>query len=178
MKKMIKDHIIWTTIITLIVSLLIIIGIIYFVRTKNLASWDAINSVGEWASVLVAILVPIAIIYIEEQIEKNTNELEKKKNEIKVSNTVLYDEIIKLKREINNGLDDFNNFTEHLKQDIYKYICISMLVTTKNIMDKFNLSLEESKNILLELSKYDNLIKIAYLDDDINNEDCHWQKRY
>lgn len=147
-----------------------------------MASWDAISSVGEWASILVAVLIPIAVIYIEKQVEKNTNEVEEKKNEIKISNTTLYDEINSLKQEINNlkfsaKTDKVSTKEINIKEEIYKFICISMITTTKDIMKKFDIDLEQTKSVLLELSRVDNLIKPAFIVDNPDNEDCHWQKR-
>lgn len=182
MKKFAKDHIILTMFLTLVISLILIVLIIFLLRRYNMASWDAISSVGEWASILVAVLIPIAVIYIEKQVEKNTNEVEEKKNEIKISNTTLYDEINILKQEINSL--KFSTKTDripikevNLKEEIYKFICISMITTTKDIMNKFDIDLDQTKSILLELSRVDNLIKPAFIVDDPDNENCHWQKK-
>ncbi len=182
MKKFAKNHIILTMFLTLVISLILIILIILLLRKYDIVSWNAISSVGEWASILVAVLIPIGVIYIEKQVEKNTNEVEEKKNEIKISNTTLYDEIKGLKQEVNNlkgyaKTDKVSIKKINLKEEIYKFICISMIATTKDIMNKFDISLEQSKSILLELSRVDNLIKPAFIVDNPDNEDCHWQKK-
>lgn len=182
MKKIIKNYIIFSTILILSITLLIEIGSIFLLRHYNIVSWQAISSVGEWASILVAVLIPISVIYLEKQVEKNTNEVENKKNQVKNSNETLFDEIKKLKLEISDlktstEWQEIKQETIDINQEVYKYVCIAMIVTTKEIMEKFNLSFDRTKEILLKLSRVDNLIKTAFISDNPNSEECHWQKR-
>ena len=77
----IKKHIILLTAILMLLIYIGIIIIIYVIRQKNWASWEAINALGEWANILIAILIPIAAIYLEKRLEKNDKEVEEKKEE-------------------------------------------------------------------------------------------------
>lgn len=174
----IKKHIILFSVIIMFLFYIIIVFIIYEIRKNNLASWEAISALGEWASILIAILIPIAAIYLEKQIEKNNKDVNNKKEEIKDSNLALYDELSNLKKQINLLTQKKENLDkdENLKNEIYKYICISMITTTKNIMEKFKLTFEKAHNILLELSRVDGIIKPAYINDDPDNENCNWKK--
>ena len=72
----IKKHII---LLTAILMLLIYIGIIitiYVFRKKNWISWEAINVLVELANIFIAILIPIAAVYVEKSLEKNNKEVE------------------------------------------------------------------------------------------------------
>lgn len=180
-----KHFIISGVVIMILIYIMIVIGI-YLFRKNNLASWDAINALGEWAGILVAILIPIAAVYLEKQLEKNKDEMEQKKDEIKDSNVSIFDEIQIMKKDIENikyKQNDIQPISNSeidqimLKDDIYKYICISMGATTKEIMNKFDIEFEKAKNILLELSRVEEKISVAYLGDNPNDENCHWIKK-
>ena len=182
----IKKHIILLTAILMLLIYIGIIIIIYVIRQKNWASWEAINALGEWANILIAILIPIAAIYLEKRLEKNDKEVEEKKEEIKNSNISMFDEIHNLKNEIKELKENKNVVTPIsndeiddiiLKDDIYDFICISMKATTKEIMDKFKIDFSKAKSILLELSRIDGKIKIAYVDENEEDENCKWKKK-
>lgn len=172
LKDLIRKHIIISMAVLICVTYIIIVLVIFLIRKYNLASWDAISALGEWAGIIVAILIPIAAIYLEKQLEKN-------KTEIKDSNVSLYDEITSLKNQIseikNSNIQNSSN--ENLKIEIYKFICISMIATTKEIMDKFNLDFNTARDILLELSRVDGVIKPAYISDNPDDIECNWSKK-
>lgn len=185
-KEIIKNHVIISRAFIVLLIYIMIVIVIYVFRKNNWASWDAINALGEWAGILVAILIPIAAVYLEKQLEKNKDEIEQKKGEIKDSNVSIFDEIQKMKKDIDNIKNNQNNIQPisnseidkiMLKDDIYKYICISMGTTTKEIMNKFNIEFENAKDILLELYRVEEKISVVYLSDDPNNENCHWIKK-
>ena len=168
----INKHIILCTSIILLITYIIFIGIIFVIRYFDLASWDAISALGEWAGILIAILIPIAAVYLEKQLEKN-------KTEIKYSNISLYDEVTSLKNQLNeiknnNKQEDYQN---NLKQEIYKFICISMVTTTKEIMNRFDIEFKVAKDILLELSRVDDVIRPAYIGDNPEDINCNWSKK-
>lgn len=180
-----KHYIISGVVIMLLIYIMIVI-VIYAFRKNNWASWDAINALGQWAGILVAVLIPITAVYLEKQLEKNKNEIEQKKGEIKNSNVSIFDEIQKIKKDIDNIKNNQNNIQPisnseidkiMLKDDIYKYICISMGATTKEIMNKFDIEFKNAKDILLELSRVEEKISVAYLSDNPNDENCHWIKK-
>ena len=167
----INKHVILSTAIILIITYILIIVSIKLIRYYDLASWDAISALGEWAGILIAILIPIAAVYLEKQLEKN-------KTEIKYSNISLYDEITSLKKQLNEFKknDKKENYQVNLKQEIYKFICISMVATTEEIMNKFDIEFNVARDILLELSRVDGVIRPAYIGDDPENIKCNWSK--
>lgn len=171
-KNFINEHVILCTAVILLITYIIIIGIIYIIRYFNLASWDSISALGEWAGILIAILIPIAAVYLEKQLEKN-------KNEIKYSNVSLYDEITSLREQLNEIKNNTKqeNYQVNLKQEIYKFICISMVTTTEEIMNKFNIEFNVAKDILLELSRVDGVIRPAYIGDNPEDINCNWSKK-
>ena len=182
----IKKHIIVLTAILMLLIYIGIIIIIYVIRQKNWASWEDINALEEWANILIAILIPIAAIYLEKRLEKMIKKLRKKKEEIKNSNISMFDEIHNLKNGIKELKENKNVVTPIsndeiddiiLKDDIYDFICISMKATTKEIMDKFKIDFSKAKSILLKLSRIDGKIKIAYVDENEEDENCTWKKK-
>lgn len=61
-------------------------------------------------------------------------------------------------------------------KEIYKYICLNYAVTTKEIANNFNISIEETKNMLMELYKVNEIIKPTNLDQIPEDDDCQWSK--
>lgn len=125
-------------------------------------------------------------VYLEKQ-------LGEQKQEIKYSNVSLYNEVVRLQKEIENLKNNQDNIEaitkedidkifanineDSLKEEIYKFICISMRVTTKEIMQKFSISFEKAKDILFELYSKEQKISVAYIDEDPNDENCTWRKK-
>ena len=62
--------------------------------------------------------------------------------------------------------------------DFYKFVCINDIVTTKNVADKFNLPIQDAKEMLIELFKVNGLIKVAHLNCNLDDENCQWVKRF
>lgn len=60
--------------------------------------------------------------------------------------------------------------------DIYKYICLNYGVTTKEIANNFNISIEETKDMLMELYRVNEIIEIVSLDFSPEENDCEWSK--
>ena len=170
----VNKHIILSTSIILLITYIIFIIIIFVIRYFDLAGWDAISALGEWAGIFIAILIPIAAVYLEKQLEKN-------KTDIKDSNISLYDEVTSLKKQLNEMKNNNNNrqedYQNNLKQEIYKFICISIVTTTKEIMNRFDIEFKVAKDILLELSRVDDVIKPAYIADDPGDINCNWSKK-
>lgn len=185
-KKLKSKHLVTFSIILIFLIYIGIIVCIYIIRKLNLASWDAISGLGDWAGILISILIPLVAVYLEKQ-------LGEQKQEIKYSNVSLYNEVVRLQKEIENLKNNQDNIEaitkedidkifanineDSLKEEIYKFICISMRVTTKEIMQKFSISFEKAKDILFELYSKEQKISVAYIDEDPNDENCTWRKK-
>lgn len=61
-------------------------------------------------------------------------------------------------------------------EDVYKYICLNYGVTTKQIADEFSVSIDEIKDILMELYKVNEVIRPAHLGCIPDDDDCEWSK--
>ena len=68
--------------------------------------------------------------------------------------------------------------TKEDANDIYKYICINDIVTTREISENFNISIDEAKEILIELFKVNRAIRPAHLACNPEDENCQWSKYY
>ena len=79
---------------------------------------------------------------------------------------------------IETGKSQYVNVNVADSNDIYKYICIKDIVTTKDIACHFNISVEETKETLIELFKVDRLIRPAHIACDPDDENCQWSKYY
>lgn len=60
--------------------------------------------------------------------------------------------------------------------EIYKYICMNYATTTKEIANNFNISIEETKDMLMELYKVNEIIRPASIDQIPEDDDCQWSK--
>ncbi|CUN16766.1 hypothetical protein [Turicibacter sanguinis] len=69
------------------------------------ASWSAISALGQWASVLIGIIIPIILIYIQYQLDKN-------KEVIGEANRDLYAEFELFKLNIEDKLGVFTDLED------------------------------------------------------------------
>ena len=60
--------------------------------------------------------------------------------------------------------------------DIYKCICLNYGITTKEIANNFNISVEETKNMLMELYEVEEKIRPTDLGQIPEEENCQWSK--
>lgn len=128
-------------------------------------NWEAIAACGTW---FCGSVVPIAVIFIEKRLHDN---------EVKTSSSNLA-----LLEEINNSKYR-NNFAsetvpEITKDKVYRYICISMTTSTKEIIEHFKCDKEKVIPHLEQLFFVDGRIKTLSLEDNPKNniENCNWRK--
>ena len=79
---------------------------------------------------------------------------------------------------IETGKSQYVNINVADANDIYKYICINDIVTTREILENFNISIDEAKEILIELFKVNRAIRPAHLACNPEDENCQWSKYY
>lgn len=103
------------------------------------------------------------------------NEILKGPEAIYVVNTILNTLNFIIYLETGNNMN-LNTRVVNL-EDIYKYICINDMVTTKQIADNFNISIQDAKEMLMELFKVNCLISVAHLACNPDDENCQWVKR-
>lgn len=60
--------------------------------------------------------------------------------------------------------------------EIYKYICMNYATTTKEIANNFNISIEETKDMLMELYKVNEIIRPTSIVQISEDDDCQWSK--
>lgn len=60
--------------------------------------------------------------------------------------------------------------------DIYKYICLNYGITTKRIAEHFSVSIDEIRNMLMELYMVDGIICPMTLSDVPEDDECQWSK--
>lgn len=104
------------------------------------------------------------------------NEVLKAEEAIYVINTVLNTLNFLIYLETGNNMYINTKFVN--LDDIYKFVCINDIVTTKNVADKFNLPIQDAKEMLIELFKVNGLIKVAHLNCNPDDENCQWVKRF
>lgn len=79
---------------------------------------------------------------------------------------------------IETGKSQYVNINVADANDIYKYICINDIVTTREISENFNISIDEAKEILIELFKVNRAIRPAHFACNPEDENCQWSKYY
>ena len=137
-------------------------------------NWDAIAACGTW---FCGCIVPLAVIFIEGRIREKEKETEKR---IQDSEARTSSSNLALLEEVNNSKNKFVSGTtsELTKDDVYRYICISMTTSTKEIIEHFKSDKEKVISHLEQLFFVVVRIKTLSLEDDPQNhiENCNWRK--
>lgn len=128
-------------------------------------NWEAIAACGTW---FCGCIVPIAVIFIERRMRNN-------EEKISSSNLAMLEELNNYKYRSNMNIETTKEVT---KDDIYRYICISMTTSTKEIIEHFKGNKEEIIEYLKQLFFIEKKIKRLSLEDDPQNhiENCNWRK--
>lgn len=104
------------------------------------------------------------------------NEILTKEDAVYVINTIV--NLLNYIVYIETGKSQYVNINVADANDIYKYICINDIVTTREISENFNISIDEAKEILIELFKVNRAIRPAHLAFNPEDENCQWSKYY
>lgn len=167
------------------------IRIIYGPELK--ANWDAINAIGQWCGVIVGLLIPIAAVYLQDQLDKS-------KKDIGESNAALLEEVKKFKIEyeeklksILDNVDEKGNIIldggsvgddnkqkysiEELKKEAYKFVNVSMVTRTKRVAEYLDISPDKAFDILEELLRNDELISAGGIITKDNIDTIVWTKK-
>lgn len=129
--------------------------------------WEAISACGTW---FCGIVVPIAVVFLQHKI--STNEAN-----ISVSNEALLQEINKLKSEFySNNQARIPNISV---DDVYRFICIKIVVSSEQIATHFNTNIETITPLLEELYFVKRKIRTCTLEDDPkhNIAMCTWMRK-
>ncbi len=120
--------------------------------------WGAIGAMGQWASAVIGIFVPVAIVFIQKKLENN-------KKEIGDSNLLLYEEINKIKEKLNQvelpSEDNEEIKRNKIKLKAQKIIDIGLFVNTKAVSEQIGLSTDETYELLEEMYRHDRSIGAA-----------------
>jgi len=158
-KKLLKNLILWIILSeALVLFILYLQGfrITYAPKLEN--DWNAIGAIGQWASAVVGIFVPIAIVFIQYKLDTN-------KKEIGEANLQLYKDIEELKDKfirIDMSTEDSEEIKRtKLKLKAQKIIDIGLLMNTKGVADQIGLNVEETYMLLEEMFRHDRSIGAA-----------------
>ena len=104
------------------------------------------------------------------------NEILTKEDAVYVINTIV--NLLNYIVYIETGKSQYVNINVVDANDVYKYIYINDIVTTREISENFNISIDEAKEILIELFKVNRAIRPAHLACNPEDENCRWSKHY
>lgn len=169
-KKLIKSVVFWIILIELLATCALYFLGFRITYAPNLETcWDAVGATGQWVGALVGVLIPIAAIYLQANLDKN-------KRDIGEANSELYNEFKEFKLEyseklkaLSNLVDedgniviDGGNFNDDLEEDLkekaLKFINISMVVNTKKVAEHLEISEDEAYDLLVEMLRHDGII--------------------
>ena len=173
-KKIICTPLIWLILIAILVFVAFYLFGFRIVYSPDIEyNWEAIAAVGQWAMLLIAILIPIAAVYFEHRLQES-------KSDIGDSNMKLLNELKEYKIQseakfemLSEALQMFGDVNrsskqksdkearEDLKEDVLKFINISMRAHTSQVAEHIGVSEIEAWNILQELYMHDGLISSA-----------------
>lgn len=153
--------------------------IVYAPELTN--DWNAIGATGTWVCGLV---VPFALIIFERKLsasEKRVSSFNlatlEELNEFKKK----YEPLLKVFSQ-ETGILDGSNTSDCIpipsQHEIYRYICISIIVSSKDIAQHFGVEVEALQRRIEDMWAVQGLISPStFSDDPINDfENCHWQK--
>lgn len=189
-RKIIKSVLFW------IISAEIILVIILFAFGFRITyapelepNWESVGAIGQWAVAIVGVLIPIAAVYVQYELNKN-------KREIGEANSELYNELSKYAEKLKiltklvnergdivvdggdfNKSDDENQTKENLKNKALKFINISMITNTKRVAEHLGISDVEAFDILKEMVLDDKSISCGGQLDEKRLDYIVWTKR-
>ena len=153
--------------------------IVYAPELTN--DWEAIGAIGTWVCGLV---VPFALIIFERKLSAS-------EKRVSSSNLATLEELNEFKKKYEPLLKAFSEETVILdggnvsdytaipsQHDIYRFICISMIVSSKDIAEHFGVEVEALRDRIEDMWAVQELISPSTLSDDPNRDfaNCHWQK--
>lgn len=169
-KKINKSVMFWFIFIEVIVTCVLYFMGFRITYSPNLeTSWNAVGAIGQWASALVGLLIPIAAIYLQASLDKN-------KQDIGESNLELYNEFVEFKSEYSDKLKalsklvdkdgniiiDGGNFNDSsrdkMKEKALKFINISMFSNTRRVAEHLGINDEDAYDLLVEMLRHDESI--------------------
>ena len=129
-----------------------------------------------------------------EQSLKQTISIYEQFNDIRNNKSYAHDNRVLSNEEslyVVNGIVNMLNFLNYIEtgesqlmssdivnqEDIYKFVCLNFAVTTKEISNKFNISVDDTREALMELFKVYDLIKPAFTISNPNEDNCQWCKK-
>ncbi len=151
-------------------------------------SWDAVSAIGQWAGAIVGILIPIGAVYLQEELEKN-------RQDIGEANLELYNEFREFKQEYSeklkalskmvdengniviDGGDFTDNSRDDLKEKVLKLINISMIAKTQDVAEHLDISKEEAFDLLVEMLRHDESISCGGQVIKENMDNIIWTKK-
>ncbi len=139
-------------------------------------NWEAIAACGTW---FCGCIVPMAVVFIEWRMRENEKETERRIRDsearISSSNLAMLEELNNYKYRSTMNAEIMEEVTE---DDIFRYICIRMTTSTKEIIEYFKTDNEKVFSYLRQLYFVKGKIKTLSLEDDPQNhiENCNWRK--
>jgi hypothetical protein len=136
-------------------------------------SWEAISAIGQWVGALSALLIPIAVVYLDKHIDRNRKTIgdsnSKLLGEFEEFKNEYYGKMKVLMKLVNDEGDividggffseaDVEKSDEILKQKALKFINISMVATTEKVADYLKIEKERAFKLLEELLKHEKKI--------------------
>lgn len=153
--------------------------IVYAPELAN--DWDAIEAIGTWVCGLV---VPFALIIFERKLSAS-------EKRVSSSNLATLEELNEFKKKYEPLLKAFSEETVILdgcnvsdytaipsQNEIYRFICISMVVSSKDIAAHFGVEVESLRDQIENMWGVQGLISPSTFSDDPVRDfaNCQWQK--
>ena len=145
--------------------------------------WGAIEAVGTW---VCGLIVPFALIVFERKLAAS-------EKRISTSNLATLEELNEFRKKYEPLLKAFSegevilnagDASEYIDKElpshheIYRFICISMIASSREIANHFGVEVESLRNRLQDMWAVQEIISPATLSDDPNGNfaNCNWTK--
>ena len=145
--------------------------------------WDAISAVGTW---VCGLIVPFALIIFE----KSLSASEKR---VSTSNVATLQELNEFKKKYEpllkaftegevifdcNGSSNSDTPSIPSQNEIFRFICVSIIATSQEIADHFGVDVESLRHRIEDMWAVQEIISPSTLSDDPTRDfaNCQWQK--
>lgn len=175
----------WAIIIveSIVVVIMLALGFKITYAPELANDWEAIAAVGTW---ICGFIVPFALLLFEKKLSASENKVSSSNlatlqelNEFKKKYEPLLNAFTEGEVIINGGnASDYTSSSIPSQNEIYRFICISMIATSQEIADHFEVNVEAIRHRIEDMWAVQEIISPATLSDDPNGnfKNCQWTK--
>ena len=142
-------------------------------------NWEAIGAVGEWAALLVGVMIPIGVVYFEHRLQSDKHDISNSNIQLlselsevrkyKIESEAKIEMLIQMLTQFGVKFQESyvpNEKTEKekyddMKEEALKFVNIAMMASTPQVAEYLGIDVKHAWQILRELCMHDRKIESA-----------------